>query len=403
MSSRVEILPGRGSVIRHGELTIWAGPGVSSELISFLRQSARNVANSATSGRQVADHIAAILTSRDPERSAPFAVIGPAEAGWAILLHGPVQAWDGNQWLAPTPDPGWLRTVIDPSPAVSVGPAGSPAPRLVLASPYNLVAGMVPGGGVIVLPGAGEPEPAPTGQDRAEQAPRPTPEPAASVAVPRPSEQLRDDRPGTDQPWGEQPGGAAPQTEAPQEHAAGAIGPIVDLRHRSGRGLAPLPSGAAPAPKDRPEVGGIRCPRHHFNRPGSTTCAVCRTEIPPGQPQVPGPRPTLGVLLADDGTVLRVSRDLLLGSQPKVDGVDEPALQPVTLTGAPGLAPAHAELRVHGWVLRAIDRGSAEGTHVWVAGSSDWVKLAPYSPIDIPPGSHISMAQRVLTYLSPWR
>jgi hypothetical protein len=166
-----------------------------------------------------------------------------------------------------------------------------------------------------------------------------------------------------------------------------------------------LPAGFCPPPGDRPEIGGIRCPRGHFNRPGMAVCAECRMPIPPGQPQVPGPRPALGVLLADDGTVYRVARDLLIGANPALDmAVVGGTLQPLVLTSAPGLlAPAHTELRLHGWTLRAVDRGSASGTFSVATGASDWVRLDPYTPVDLPPGSHLSLGQRVLTYLSPWR
>jgi hypothetical protein len=472
VSARVEVLPGRGSVIRYGELTVWAGVGVSAELISFLQQSARNVAASTSSGRQVVDHIAGILATRDPERNAPFAVIGPVEGGWIVLLHGPVQAWDGTRWLAPTPDPGWLQAQVEPRPAVSVGPAGGPSPRLVVASPYDLVAGMVPGGGVIVLPGAGQPPP------------RPSPEPATSSGAPhdfghaawagappssgqsaappvadfppvvdRSPAALPSPPPGGFTPPGglspsaggfTPPGAASPYaggvspSGAPSPSPAGAAlsagaaaggpnpaaarrpaslrpevnqvpsgptPPVVDLRNRNHPTEPPLPAGFRLPPGDRPEIGGIRCPRHHFNRPGMATCAYCRLPIPPGQPQVPGPRPALGVLLADDGTVYRVARDLLIGANPAVDmAVTGGTLQPLTLASAPGLlAPAHTELRLHGWTLRAIDRGSASGTFSVATGASDWVKLDPYTAVDVTPGSHLSLGQRVLTYLSPWR
>jgi hypothetical protein len=133
-------------------------------------------------------------------------------------------------------------------------------------------------------------------------------------------------------------------------------------------------------------------------------CAVCRTAIPAGQPQVPGPRPTLGVLLGDDGAVYRVEGDLLIGSDPAADAGGDGLLRPVRLADPGGqLAPAHAEVRLHGWTVRVVDRGSAAGTFVWVAGTESWIRLDPYSPVDLPPGSHLSVAQRVLSFLSPWR
>ena len=64
----------------------------------------------------MADHIAGVLNDRDPEPRVAFAVIGPSDHGWASLLHGPVQVWDGARWLAPMPVPGWIQAIITTQP-----------------------------------------------------------------------------------------------------------------------------------------------------------------------------------------------------------------------------------------------------------------------------------------------
>jgi hypothetical protein len=152
MSHRLEVLPGPGTVLRHGDVAVWAGPTCSPALLSFLIQSARNVGESNRSGLQIVDHIAGILSTRDPEPGAPFAVIGPSNSAWVTLLHGPVQLWDGSRWLAPTPNPGWLRADVTPQPAVGIGPAGGASPRLSPDSVYDLETGTVPGGGLLFVP-----------------------------------------------------------------------------------------------------------------------------------------------------------------------------------------------------------------------------------------------------------
>ncbi len=446
MSARVEVLPGPGTVIRFGELTVWAGPGVSADLLSFLQRSASNVAASPSSGRQVVDHVAGILTTHDPEPGAPFAVVGPDGAAWVALLHGPVLAWDGTRWLAPTPDPGWLRATVAPQPAFSIGPAGSPSPRLVVDSPYDLNAGMVPGGGVIILPrpGAAQAPPGAALAPEAEPAPGAVPAPGtvpASGTVPAPESVPGPEAtpgagtasgPGTASPagagpalagTGQVPAGTAARTGPAQSPPLAAAHPtsmfapvpgpnaptadpgrIVDLRRPQATTRPPLPAGLLPAPPGRPDVDGIRCERGHFNHPSSSTCARCRLPIAPGRPPVTGPRPTLGLLLADDGAVYRVAHDLLVGADPAVDHtVSGGNLAGLTLRSDHALlAPAHTELRLHDWTLRAVDRGSAAGTFVVVPGRDDWTRLEPYTPVDVPPGSHLSIGQRVLTFLSPW-
>ena len=154
MIERIEVTPGAGTVIRYGGIAAWADSTASPALISFLAQSARNLGPSPRGGRQIADHIAGVLAGRDPEPHVAFVVIGPSDHGWASLLHGPVQAWDGARWLAPTPSPGWLQAIITPRPAITVGGAGAPAPPVQPDVMWDLEAGVVPGAGFVLVPGA---------------------------------------------------------------------------------------------------------------------------------------------------------------------------------------------------------------------------------------------------------
>jgi hypothetical protein len=66
------------------------------------------------------------------------------------------------------------------------------------------------------------------------------------------------------------------------------------------------------------------------------------------------------------------------------------------------LAPAHTEIRLLDWAPSVIDRGSAGGTFLVPVGTTGWVRLAPYQPTALRPGSHLSVGQRVLTFVSPW-
>ena len=158
-------------------------------------------------------------------------------------------------------------------------------------------------------------------------------------------------------------------------------------------------------PSDRPQVAGVRCSQAHLNHPSATVCATCHRPVAPGQPPSVGPRPVLGVLIAaDTGETFRLDRDQVLGSDPSTDaGVAAGRLRGVTLRGTPGqLAPAHTEIRLVDWTPTVIDRGSAGGTFVVPVGTTGWVRLTPYQPTALPPGSHLSVGQRVLTFISPW-
>ncbi|MGH9120969.1 MAG: hypothetical protein ACRDYC_03350, partial [Acidimicrobiales bacterium] len=149
---RVEVVPGPGVVIRFGSVAIWVGPQASPDLLKFLGESARNLAESPTAGEEIANHLAEVLGRADPEPGVPFATLGRGPSGWAALLHGPVQLWDGRLWMAPTPQQPWLRTAAAPSPMATVAPAGTLSHQLVSNPAFQLEAGTVPGGGFTLLP-----------------------------------------------------------------------------------------------------------------------------------------------------------------------------------------------------------------------------------------------------------
>ncbi|MDQ2726205.1 MAG: hypothetical protein M3Y36_12035, partial [Actinomycetota bacterium] len=153
--SRLEIVAGPGTAARFGDVCIWAGPSASELLVTFLVESARNVGGSPFGGARIADHIGSVLAGRDPEPGVPFACVGPAQTGTAILLHGAVQAWDGTRWLVPQPRPGWLRTEVAGAAPISVTAHGAVSLRANPGS--DLRAGVVPSAGFSLVP---EPDPA---------------------------------------------------------------------------------------------------------------------------------------------------------------------------------------------------------------------------------------------------
>lgn len=155
---RLEVLPGLGTVVRAGDLAAWAAPSASPALVSFLVQSARNLSGSATAGRRVIDHLIGVLEGGDPEPGAAFAVVGPCSQGWDTLLHGAVHAWDGASWVSPEVGRGWLRAVLEARPSITVSLAGTTAPPPSPDDMWDLEAGVVPGGGFVLVPSPPEPQ-----------------------------------------------------------------------------------------------------------------------------------------------------------------------------------------------------------------------------------------------------
>jgi hypothetical protein len=430
---RVEVVPGPGTVIRFGAVVVWAAPSASPALISFLAQSARNLSGSARGGRQMADHIAGVLRERDPEPHVAFAVVGPDSLGWASLLHGPVQAWDGQRWLAPSPSPGWLQAVITPQPSVMVNAAGSPVPVVAPDSMWDLEAGVVPGSGFVLFPSRSPSAGAGMGADpvaasEAGQAlpePEPLPEPAPPTTGPAegsevfaaeettvieaspPTEVLETIEPAAafaDAPAAEPLADRTKQEIAPPAYA-GPPGSMDLRRPPAAEPRSPLPAGLGPdrSVPGAPVVGGLLCEREHLNRPGMRTCVRCGSPVRTDTMYtVSGSRPPLGCLVGDDGTIWRLDKGYLIGSNPANDPTVRGGIaRPLSLEGAE-MAAGHAEIKLTGWEVEVVDRSSPGGTFVFEPGSREWQRLRPYDPRTLRPGTHIAFGQRVVTFLTPW-
>lgn len=443
MIERVEVLPGEGTVIRYGEVVAWAAPSASPALISFLAQSARNLAASARGGRQIADHIAGVLRERDPEPQVAFAVVGPDGGGWASLMHGPVQAWDGNRWVAPTPVPGWLQDNVDPRPAVTVNRAGGHVPVLEPDGMWDFEGGVVRGGGFVLVPGgrgrrtggAGEGgERAPAGAGGGSTGPQSGASAGGGAAAEDPI------APGSGAAAGSvfAPGVAAmtdPQAtgvlEVPEPTSVFPASPptsvieVVDERPgpavasrppgsidlsrpaaaSASRQREPLPVGVGP---DRPLAGaavvaGALCERGHLNRPGMPACVRCGSSLPHDRAYtVTGTRPGLGCLVADDGCVWRLDGPYLVGSDPGGDPTVNGGMAKSLPLAGEGIAPSHADIRLKDWDVQVIDRASPGGTWVHDPGATAWSRLTPYEARTLQPGTHVAFGKRVITFVTPW-
>lgn len=450
--SRMEIVAGPGTAARFGEVCVWAGAGASELLVTFLVESARNVGMSPFGGARIAEHIGAVLAGRDPEPGVPFASVGPGQGGTAILLHGAVQAWDGSRWLVPQPQPGWLRTeVAGPAPisvtAHGVGPAyAAPGSDLrggvVPAAGFSLVPEPSPALVTTILPAA-DPGPVGTVPNSGGAGPRPSsgsgsPVPGSPVQATEPSagsggestvvdatelvdalRQIRTETlPSTATVASAPPPAspAVPTTSSPPPTPPPDPRFDPDTSHHQPPGILDLASGGmSPLPPlppvDQPDgpvpgqpvVAGVLCPAAHFNHPAVRACVVCRRPVTVESGRVSGSRPSLGVLVIDDGAVFRLERSYLIGSDPGPDPtVTGGRVRPLTLESAQGVAAAHAEIRLTGWGVSAIDRGSDGVTQVLLPGETTWTTLRPFIAYNLRPGAHIAVGPRVVSLISPW-
>jgi hypothetical protein len=162
VNRRTEVIPGEGLTLRFGQLSAWIGPGASPALVAFVIGHARDLSSHPFPAPEIATRLEAVLRGSDPEPATPFVVVGAAPGGLEALLHGPVQLWDAAQWVVLPPGMGWIRSTFAGDGPVVAGPAGSMPPQLVVDSPIDLTTGVVPGGGLALLPVA-SPDPSSPG------------------------------------------------------------------------------------------------------------------------------------------------------------------------------------------------------------------------------------------------
>lgn len=413
MISRLEVTSGSGVAIRYGSVAAWTTPDASAALHAFLIESARNLADSPEAGQILVDHLVAVLGAGDPEPQVGFAVVGPGRSGLVGLLHGPVQAWDGDSWTVVPSQPGWARLACTPSPALFVNRSGDATPAAAPSSVLDLEAGIVPGGGFILWPFDTAGDPLQEG-DLAVGASHealdvtlvdgtPEVQGATQVMASVPLEDFADlPKPG-------EPGAATPDLHAWVFNLRSAV---PAARRRSG---SPLPAVGSPFLVDGSQVlvGGVRCHRGHLNRPGMIFCAVCSSPVRDGEePPTVGPRPPLGCLVTSDGGVYRLDSDYKVGlSTPgNPDGVcatnpglSDPhhPLRPLDFGGDP-TTQGRAEILLEGWDVVVVDGGSDVGTYLYPPGASKWQRMASGARAVLAPGSHISFGRNVVTYINPW-
>ncbi|MEU0569373.1 FHA domain-containing protein, partial [Nonomuraea sp. NPDC005983] len=143
---------------------------------------------------------------------------------------------------------------------------------------------------------------------------------------------------------------------------------------------------------DRPLVYGVDCKNDHFNDPRVPYCAVCgialvqRTLVP-----YKGPRPSLGVLVLDDGTTLTLESDYLLGRDPeRAPEVAGGSARPAKVTSPDGsVSRRHLRVALDGWDVNLVDLGSVNGTQIQPPGDPNFYDIPPNEPVTIAPGTTV--------------
>lgn len=177
----------------------------------------------------------------------------------------------------------------------------------------------------------------------------------------------------------------------------------VDATDPSAPLIEPAIETPAPPPERLPggsvvEVMGIQCSHEHFNNPRAAYCQVCGISmVHTTHYLVPGPRPTLGFIVFDDGATFALDRSYCIGREPIIEpGRD---LSPLVLADSRhAVSRSHAELVLDEWNLVVRDLGSTNGTFAWDAESNQWNQVLPGQPVTIEPGQWVAIGRKVFIY-----
>jgi len=434
-------VPGAGVLSRHGALVVLcAATEDRAELVDALLGAHEQVAHAGGDGTALADRIEAVLG--DAAGDLGVVAFGPAGGSLAVAVFG--HAWadvtteHGEQRLALRQSHSGVRSVL-PGTLLSVR-AGLGAVD-VSTEPQrwgNLEHGSVHAAGLLyqtpqapepAVEQAAAPEPPttalrlsgaqPGGATEELQALIPASQSAVQAATgpmpPEPTTEPAADTGGAAPP--DMPVVAPPEADVDRSQpfssvvlvaAAGAVLPAPQL--------APLPIATPPrpvapevAPAPHPvdeglvRVTGVYCKNGHFDDPSARYCAICGISMAQ-QTLLPrlGPRPPLGVLVLDEGSIFSLDTDYVIGRSPlREPDVAAGHARALRIEDADGvLSRIHARIRLDGWQVQVVDLGSANGTRVWEPHDTAWRRIPPQTPTSIRPGTQVGFGRRQLRYES---
>lgn len=144
-------------------------------------------------------------------------------------------------------------------------------------------------------------------------------------------------------------------------------------------------------------VLGIRCSRDHFNNPKASYCQVCGISMIHLTHRLePGPRPTLGFMVFDDGATYAVDRPYVLGRNPMAADDTETAL--AIDDAQHSVSREHARIQIDGWDLQYVDLGSTNGSFVWDREYGRWNPIAPNTPFPLETGCTVSVGRKTFVF-----
>lgn len=417
-----EVLPGAGLVARTpGAILVLAQPmdeeqwRAAESLIAQLAD--LSLAAPRAPGLAVTE---ALQTWHGTRPTISFALLAATDDGLALCLSATGQAGlpQSGHRLAARDEGGWMtRQLPWTDAAIVLSLADTTAADIPTERPVlDLHSGVVPGAGVRLAAHTSAEGRASESSQRLDQLPPPPP----PAVEPTPAEAPLTLPPaakaavlfGADDPAPARAPlpvvGSAPSSGA--DGVAGAAGHGPDHPDAFGHPVASGHAAASAAPvspvDDGVIVDGFLCSRGHLNDPRGHFCSQCGIRMAELTGIITqGRRPPMGLLLFDNGATFVLDHDYLIGREPEPDPeVRSGVLRPLVLMDdSGGISRRHAEIRLRGWDVVLIERGSANGTLVALRNADQWRAVVPGQPVQLAPGMRISMGRRTLSFETPHR
>jgi hypothetical protein len=415
-------MSGDGVLARRGDLVLLSSL-VENGLLDALLELLAEIADAGGDGRRFAGVVEEALKSdgtwdagRGDQQSPAVVAFGPDGAGLAVTVSG--AAWaelttaHGTRRLV-AGQPSMLLRCTTGSPVIAVhGGLGTVGGDIARTDRFSrLDRGTARAGGLSYYPD----HPAISGAQPSAEA-MPVDAGAAGSGVPE-KEAHELSAPEKEAPELGPPEAAAAESGGPDAasvEAEAAAGRPFDAVLLIGEKLGdvearpplPLADVQADGPTDdapAPIILGVYCKNGHFDDPEARYCAVCgismnqRTLVPRL-----GPRPPLGLLVLDDGALLQLDADYVIGREPTLDAsVAAGKARPLRITDKGGtVSRVHAQIQLDEWRVLVTDLDSANGTRIRGPNEAADQPLIPRVPALLQPGSHVDLGGRGFRYES---
>jgi hypothetical protein len=353
----VEVIAGPGTVCRRGDNILVFGDDVQVALAASLVDTVERAAAASTPGWKVVQDIRELLAATNPAGAGTLAAAVSNAGGFTVIVNGTAAATnEHSQILDGAQAEPFAEAQFDVKGYLLLRTGPSAPGTGARAVQYDLRDGTVPGSGCRL---------------------HVTPPPAVQATPSEPSRVVLFD---LSTPLSE-PRIPLPIAGEPARERAGASG------------------GAAKHEHEHAKVQGLQCVRGHFNRLDAYYCEICGLGmVQQTRVVVTGPRPSLGVLVLDDGTSYALDTDYLVGRLPgSPDEVAGRAVRPLAIDDTRA-SRRHARISLEEWDVMITDLGSANGTFVLNPGGSQWTRLVTNQPVRLEPGGRVAIGGTGIVY-----